>query len=179
MKGNKPWWGNQGMLLSKKKKKDDVWQNLGPTGSLQQVGDAAKCRTSGMNRRWLTHPVGSRHTQPQGKKRKEEEEERDWVNALYKERYTWTWGGGQNSSWPITSLHSFCPETLSERVDRWSQRLLFISSFSSALMSAGRVSNLAACFTSHTAPVQNSYRPPDGGAAFLLAVSRLQTPAVS
>lgn len=119
------------------------------------------------------------HTATGGKKEKKKKK-RGIESMLYiKKGIRGHGGGGRNSSWPITSLHSFCPETLSERVDRWSQQLLFISSFSSALMSAGRVSNLAACFTSHTAPVQNSYRPPDGGAAFLLAVSRLQTPAVS
>ena len=57
-------------------------------------------------------------------------------------------------------LHFFISDTL----------LPSLSSPSSPLMPLGCVSNLAACFTSHTDPVQNSFRSSDRWAAFLLAV---------
>lgn len=70
----------------------DIWENLGPTDSLQQVGDAAACRTrkSGRDRPWINtrvcESVGSRHTQSR------QEGLTDSVITLYKERCIWTRG---------------------------------------------------------------------------------------
>lgn len=131
---------------------------------------------------WVTPPVDSRHTQPdsQGKTRLRRIDgfmsADTKVDTLYKKSRMWERGGRQYSKWPVTSLHSFpltpFQNVLTDCASNSTHFLhLFIPPFSSSpLMSVGRVSNLAACFTSHTAPVQNSYRPPDGRAAFLLAM---------
>lgn len=198
-------------------RRNDVWNNLGPSSLLQQVGDTAKyrARKSGRDGRWLcvclcirvcklsecgqmlaslSHSSSwfTSHSEKRDSQGKNRWRRMDrfistdtHAKTLCKKKVH---AGDERDKiatdqWPPCTLSH--PETNSQRADRLSEQLntfpppfhfSFLpslsssSSSSSPLMSMGCASNLAACFTSHTAPVQNSYRPPDGGVAFLLAV---------